>query len=82
MDTRTRDAHRHKCIHIYIYICVRMYIYINYINVHKLIRFPLIFNPQLILNMGSPDFQILKSALTTIFKRAETKVNCGSDPPN
>ena len=43
-------------------------------------RFPLVLNPRLILKTGLPEFQILKSAPKITFKRAETKVNCGSDP--
>ena len=35
-----------------------------------------------ISNTGLPAFQILRSAPKTMFKRAETEVNCSSDPLN
>ena len=41
------------------------------------IAFPNIKAPPLILNMGSPEFQVLTSAPKTTLKRAKTKVNRG-----
>ena len=41
----------------------------------------LILDP-LILNKGSPEFQIVIFAPKTIFQRAKTRISCGSDPLN